>query len=169
LRSRDRALAARLLAETNGNPFFVGELLAHMGESGDLASPDSLRDVILAREGRLASTTRTLLRTAAGIGPEFSVAVLEGVQPGRGAPRCARRGQRRGADRRTRARGLRVQAPLVRRTLYRDLATARRARLHGQVPRGVRVHYYRSRNAQSQGTRACGSRFRLPGSEGRGR
>jgi len=109
-------------------------LLAHMGESGDLASPDSLRDVILAREGRLASTTRTLLRTAAGIGPEFSVAVLEGVQPGRGAPRCARRGQRRGADRRTRARGLRVQAPLVRRTLHRDLPTARRARLHGQVP-----------------------------------
>ena len=36
-----------------------------MGESSDLASPDSLRDVILARAGRLASTTRTLLRTAA--------------------------------------------------------------------------------------------------------
>ena len=57
-------------------------MLAHLGESGDLAPPDSLRDVILAREGRLSRTARTLLRTAAVMGPKFSVARLEGVHPG---------------------------------------------------------------------------------------
>ena len=37
-------LADRLVAETDGNPFFVGELIAHLAESRDLAPPDSLRE-----------------------------------------------------------------------------------------------------------------------------
>ena len=133
--SQDPTLAARLEAETNGNPFFIGELLAHLGESDDLAPPDSLRDVILAREGRHSKTARTLLRTAAVMGPEFSVAVLEGMHPGEEILD--------GLDEAT-AAGLIVEHghgdyvfkhALVRRTLYEDLATARRARLHGQVGR----------------------------------
>lgn len=133
LASHDPALAARLVAETNGNPFFVGELLAHMGESSDLAPPQSLRDVILAREGQLSKPARTLLRTAAVVGPEFSVAVLEGVHPGQDLLDALDEASAAGLIAEHGHGDYVFKHALVRRTLYDDLAPARRARLHGRV------------------------------------
>ncbi len=55
--------AAALYARTRGNPFFVTELLAAAG-----GIPVTVRDAVLARAGRLAPTTWTMLEAAAVIG-----------------------------------------------------------------------------------------------------
>ena len=48
-------LAGRLYEETDGNPFFIGELLRHLGEAegSDAAVPESVREVLRQRMARL--------------------------------------------------------------------------------------------------------------------
>jgi transcriptional regulator with AAA-type ATPase domain/tetratricopeptide (TPR) repeat protein len=84
----------RLLdAKTDGNPFFLEEVVRSLYESGalerrgdmmDLAHatetievPDTIHDVILARLARLDARAREMLHVAAVIGCEFSRRVLE--------------------------------------------------------------------------------------------
>jgi transcriptional regulator with AAA-type ATPase domain/tetratricopeptide (TPR) repeat protein len=86
----------RLLdAKTDGNPFFVEEVVRSLYESGALERrgdtiglahptetidvPDTIQDVILARLERLDSRARDMLRVASVIGREFSRRVLEQV------------------------------------------------------------------------------------------
>jgi transcriptional regulator with AAA-type ATPase domain/tetratricopeptide (TPR) repeat protein len=86
----------RLLdAKTDGNPFFVEEVVRSLQESGALERqgdtiglarpkeaidvPDTVQDVILARLERLDSGARDMLRVASVIGREFSRRVLERV------------------------------------------------------------------------------------------
>lgn len=92
----DRAdrLAERLRQETNGNPFFVRELLLHLVESGHIYLEDDrwnidadylsvvplgARDVIARRLARLPEDAQTLLSRAAVIGIDFGLKVLEEV------------------------------------------------------------------------------------------
>ena len=87
------ALAHALRRETGGNPFFVGELLRHLGESGsivqdrsgrfslaadleELALPPSVRDVVTRRVSRLGEETMRLLSVASVIGQEFALDIL---------------------------------------------------------------------------------------------
>jgi predicted ATPase len=51
---------------TNGNPFFVTEVLA--GESG---IPETVRDAVLARAARLSASAREVLEAAAVIGSKI--------------------------------------------------------------------------------------------------
>ena len=86
----------RLLdAKTDGNPFFVEEVVRSLDESGALERrgdtiglahpteaidvPDTIQDVILTRLERLDSRARDTLHVAAVIGREFSRHVLERV------------------------------------------------------------------------------------------
>jgi class 3 adenylate cyclase/tetratricopeptide (TPR) repeat protein len=86
-------LAHALRLETGGNPFFTGEMLRHLGESGaialgddgrwrvqgdlaDLGLPSSVRDVVGRRVERLGDETVRVLRLAAVIGREFDVTIL---------------------------------------------------------------------------------------------
>ncbi len=86
----------RLLdAKTDGNPFFVEEVVRSWYESGALERrgdiiglahqtetidvPDTIQDVILARLERLDPASRDMLRVASVIGREFSRRVLERV------------------------------------------------------------------------------------------
>ena len=82
------AFARRLWEETSGSPFFVGEVIRHLIETGALewtsASPmdqfdlpASVREVIARRVGRLSEPTRNMLSLAAIIGPVFTLPVLE--------------------------------------------------------------------------------------------
>ncbi len=83
-------LAANLLRETDGNPFFVLELLRHFAENGMAVSgtvglrvssaavdstsmPSSLSDVIGARLARLGAVANRVLSVAAVVGREFTV------------------------------------------------------------------------------------------------
>jgi transcriptional regulator with AAA-type ATPase domain/tetratricopeptide (TPR) repeat protein len=86
----------RLLdAKTDGNPFFVEEVIRSLDERGSLERrgdtiglahptdaidvPDTIQDVILARLERLDSRARDMLHVASVIGREFSRHVLERV------------------------------------------------------------------------------------------
>ncbi len=89
-------LAHAVYQETNGNPFFVTEVLRHLAEtraivqddSGrwlpaeDLAKlglPESVRNVIDARAARLGDDAVRILTVASVLGQEFDVAVLADV------------------------------------------------------------------------------------------
>jgi predicted ATPase len=95
LDDQDLALASAIHEETEGNPFFVGEVLRHLTESGAIADgdrrrrtgspfeevgiPEGVRDVVGRRLSRLSQATNDVLRLAAVIGPEFDLAVLTDV------------------------------------------------------------------------------------------
>jgi len=86
-------LAHALRRETDGNPFFTSELLRHLGESGgivlgddgrwtvagdleEIGLPNSVRDVVGRRVGRLGEEAVRALSLAAVIGREFDVDLL---------------------------------------------------------------------------------------------
>ncbi len=141
-------LARLLLSETAGNPFFVRELLAHLVESGgtsrasarkgseiiELDVPERVRQVIRGRVARLSEGAQHALRVGSVAGPTFSPLLLEGVVD-------ASAGLLDALDEAV-AAGLLVEAghgelvfghALVRQTIYRDLSSARRMRLHGAL------------------------------------
>ena len=87
------ALRDALARETDGNPFFVGELLRHLIETGlvyqeadgrwavsgdlrDQGLPVSVREVIGRRVGRLGDEAVRVLSIAAVIGREFDMTLL---------------------------------------------------------------------------------------------
>ncbi len=84
-------LCTALHARTEGNPFFVEELVRHLAESGveiehaapsvltSIGLPEGVRTVISGRLARLSDPALALLRAAAVIGRDFDVTVLERV------------------------------------------------------------------------------------------
>ncbi len=87
-------LAAPLHDRTGGNPFYLGQVLRQLVESGatthadergtapalaDADLPEGIREVVHRRLARLSSTTGTVLAVAAIIGSEFSAALVERV------------------------------------------------------------------------------------------
>jgi DNA-binding SARP family transcriptional activator len=146
---RGAELAPLIQTETGGNPFFVRELLANLIESGaidregerwkdlrasELEVPEGLRQVIRQRVARMSEDARNALTVAAVVGPTFSFAILERVlneEPGL-----------LDALDEAVARGLLVEAgqgdyafahALVGQTIYAELSSPRRMRLHRQV------------------------------------
>lgn len=85
-------LVELLSEETGGNPFFLGELLWHLAESGrdlhtvlaqpatahesSLALPESVREVVVARVSALGDAATRALTTASVIGREFDVMLV---------------------------------------------------------------------------------------------
>lgn len=80
--------SGRLYDESGGSPFFVCELLDHLSTTGELGNlvgtrsgselpiPDSVRDVVGQRLGRLPEGAAGLLTSAAVIGQTFDLALL---------------------------------------------------------------------------------------------
>ncbi|SNS50562.1 Transcriptional regulatory protein, C terminal [Actinomadura meyerae] len=103
------ALRDMLRAETEGNPFFVTEILRHLAETGAVAKRDdgrwtapdhlrsrglpvSVREVVVRRVERLGPKTREALDTASVIGRDFELdllAALLGEDPARTFERLA--------------------------------------------------------------------------------
>ncbi|GAA4119590.1 helix-turn-helix transcriptional regulator [Knoellia locipacati] len=86
---RARAVAPLLLERTGGNPFYLREVvrdlvdaggdgLAHLG-SGELPTPQTVRDLYAGRLGRLGTGTRRLVEVAAVVGDEVPVELLARV------------------------------------------------------------------------------------------
>jgi class 3 adenylate cyclase/tetratricopeptide (TPR) repeat protein len=92
-----RALARAVHAETEGNPFFVGEVLRHLSESGavvqrdgrwvsdrsveQLGIPEGVKEVIGRRLSRLSAAANQALSMAAVIGRDFDLGVLASLLP----------------------------------------------------------------------------------------
>jgi len=135
----ERALVGVLRERTHGNPLFVRELMRHLREAGDADKlPEGVREVIGRRLARLPEGVTRALRAAAVIGPTFDFAVLDAVPMAIDgddlldmldlaveAGLVAEETDGRDAYAFTHA--------MVRQTLYDEMSSARRVRLHGQV------------------------------------
>jgi class 3 adenylate cyclase len=175
------AVVKRLAAATGGNPFFLGEVLANLAESGairdasgrqslgmavdDVGPPDSVRDVILRRLGRLSKTANRTLTVGAVIGATFSLAMLERLHVDANEPSDLFDALEEALD-----AGLLQESPagfgfphaLVRETLYAGLSDARRARLHHQVARALEALPHRDVTQIDVGALAFHFRQALP-------
>lgn len=140
-------LLTTILNETGGNPFFMNEVAHHLLQKGEMTAPDgrttlppTLRTAIRQRLNRLSSSCNQLLNRAAVIGREFSLTRLarlgdlaqdhlltgldEAIQSQLIQPLAASGGA---------AGRYRFMHDLVRETLYAELPTVERLRLHQQV------------------------------------
>ena len=146
-------LAHALRRETDGNPFFTGEILRHLGETGgiilgddgrwtvpgdleDLGLPSSVRDVVGRRVERLGEPTLRVLSLGAVIGREFDVSLLAFLADVDedalldlldAAVAAAVLVESEEADR------YRFAHALIQHTLYEELSTARRQRAHQRI------------------------------------
>jgi DNA-binding winged helix-turn-helix (wHTH) protein/tetratricopeptide (TPR) repeat protein len=136
--------------QTEGNPFFADEVLRHLVEAGalrredgrwttdrplsELGIPEGVREVVGRRLARLSETANQALRAAAVVGREFEATVVEA------AAGLARDALLDALDEAARAQ---IVAPmpggpgrfsfahaLIQQTLYAELGSAERMRLH---------------------------------------
>ena len=156
LRAREtpsRAFAHALYEETEGNPFFVEEIVRHLIEAGvrtgsasatDLERfglPEGVKQVIAWRLGRLEPPTTELLRVAAVMGRDVDAGLLERVVP-------LGEDEFLSALEEALAAGLLVESDgrggrylfshaLIRETLYEAMSVPRRARIHKRVGEAI--------------------------------
>ena len=75
-----RADQVRAVAErTEGNPFFVEEVLRQLERGGDRGVPETVKDLLLRRLRRLDAAVRDALAAAAVLGSAFELAALERI------------------------------------------------------------------------------------------
>jgi class 3 adenylate cyclase/tetratricopeptide (TPR) repeat protein len=147
------ALSRELHRETDGNPFYTGELLRHLletgtiyqqdggrftvkGELSGLGLPQSVREVLGRRVERLGEQTCTLLSLAAVIGREFDLELLAAVS-GADEDQVLERLEEAVyasvlSESATSGRFYFAHA-LINHTLYEDLGQTRRARTHRRI------------------------------------
>ncbi len=148
------ALVDAVFQDTEGNPFFVGELFQHLAEDGQLfddggswkagltidafSVPEGVRRVIGRRFARLAEPTQRVLATAAIAGRQFELRLVEAMS---GLDRDAfleaieeaERAQLITAVRSRRQAAYTFTHELIRSTLLADLSLPRRQRLHARA------------------------------------
>jgi DNA-binding SARP family transcriptional activator/class 3 adenylate cyclase len=145
-----------LYESTEGNPFFIGEVLRHLVESGlvrgengrwvataeiaDVGLPEGVKDVIGRRLSRLSEAANRALAVASVVGPTFSLPVLERVDVG-GSPDelldALEEALRAGLISETGPSSYSFAHALIRQTLYAELTSTRRARLHRRIGEAI--------------------------------
>jgi DNA-binding SARP family transcriptional activator len=146
------AFLQALHGETEGNPFFIEEVVRHLRAGGgrlhgavslaEAGVPDGVREVTARRLQRLGAPTRQALQVAAIIGREFEFDLLEAVAPLDDEALIS--AVEEGVDARVLREAGRVGRyafthTLVRATLYDGLSQLRRARLHGRVGEAIKA------------------------------
>ena len=155
-------LVGEIAAETDGNPFFVGEILRNLTESGMLvfdeatgrwrvdrgsavALPESIRDVVGRRVERLGEAPRQILTAASVVGRTFDLEVLtelldrpeeevlDAIEVAIGSAVLVESFEPVGRFAFTHA--------LINHTLYESLTAARRARMHQRVAQALEDLY----------------------------
>ncbi len=144
-----RAFVAALYRKTEGNPFFIEEIVRHLSDSGvyphqaghhelgRVGLPDGVRSVISRRLERLGPDCLEWLRGAAVIGRDFEAELLERVLDFDEERFLVALEEALDA-------GLVAEAPddpdryafshaLIRETLYEGMSTARRTRIHRRI------------------------------------
>ena len=144
------ALVRTIWERTEGNPFFVGEVVRILLADGDLdpgaaeqtvAIPQGARDAVARRLAGLRPETNALLAVAAVAGREFDPAVIE-LASGQDAEAVARglaeaREARIVSDRATAPDWLAFAHAIVRETIYAGIDADERAAIHRRVGEAV--------------------------------
>jgi class 3 adenylate cyclase len=149
------ALARAIYQETEGNPFFVREVLRHLAETNaierdgcywrtrvpieQLGIPEGIRDVVGRRLSRLSELANQALRVAAVLGAEFEIELVQT------AGELAESQLLAALDEAIQARlvseisatRFRFSHGLVRATLYESLTGARKVALHRHVAHAI--------------------------------
>ncbi len=150
-------LAAEVYRQTDGNPFFVTEVVRLLASQGRLdpaardaavlggGLPEGVMAVVAERLGRLSGDCRRILEVAAVVGRDFELRVLQPAS-GLDAERLLVLLEEAEAARVVGAvpGGLsrwRFAHALVREVLYEGLLAARRVRLHGLVGEALEAVY----------------------------
>ena len=144
---------------TEGNPFFVEEVMRHLIETGvlferdgrwasaltpdEIGVPEGVKEVLASRLRRLSEPCRTVLSQAAVLGREFSFEVLAAMAASGDDSEVIRALEEAGdaqlvieQDGPTRSSHAFTHA-LVRETLYMGLSGPRRRRLHADAARAI--------------------------------
>jgi class 3 adenylate cyclase len=167
LEAASEELARTIARETNGNPFFVSEVILHLVESGrvyrkdgqwtsdldidSIGIPEGVREVVGRRLDRLGDDANLVLRAAAVVGAQFDLALLESLPD---LPALALDALERAA-----AAGLVNEEgaghytfahAIVRHTLLDETSGARRLRIHRDIAGALEVRTDReSRRARA--------------------
>jgi tetratricopeptide (TPR) repeat protein len=155
----NQALARAVYEETEGNPFFVREVLRHLAETGvvergedgwttrlpaeDLGIPEGVREVVGRRLARLSNDANQALRVASVVGPEFELGVVQAA--GELSEETLLAAVEEAAIARVvtevSATRYRFAHALIRATLYESLSAARQATLHRKAAEAIeRIH-----------------------------
>jgi predicted ATPase len=138
-------LLARIYEETEGNPFFLAEVVNLLGAEGTLTGgdgtaeitvPEGVKEVLGRRLNRLSSDTNALLTLAAVVGREFDEGLLAALTDRDDTAVSDLVGEAlraRVVEETSIAGEYRFAHALMRETLLAELAASRRVRLHGQI------------------------------------
>ncbi|MDP9236001.1 MAG: protein kinase [Chloroflexota bacterium] len=153
------ALVATVFRETEGNPFFLSEVVRLLVADGRLQDsadtgrwtvsiPQSVREVVGRRLDRLSEECNRILTTAAVIGREFGLDALERLTQRDGDPLLELIEEAEAARVVEEVHGQRgvigryaFSHALIRETLYDEVSTTRRVRLHKQIGETLEALY----------------------------
>jgi class 3 adenylate cyclase len=157
-----QALARAVYQETEGNPFFVREVLRHLVETGvvergeegwstrlpvdELGIPEGVRAVVGRRLARLSDDTNQALRIAAVVGPEFELGVVQaaGDLSEDALVTAVEEAAAARVVTEVSATRYRFAHALVRATLYESLTGARQVTLHRKVAEAIETIHQRN-------------------------
>ena len=139
-------LARQVVLEARGHPFFITEVVRHLGEvaalrapGSGLAVPQSVRNAVARRIAQLSQNTRRVLAVAAAFTRPFDFAVLAAMVELEEDELLA------AIDEALRAQILasagedqyEFSHALIRRALYDEMSPSRRARLHRRIAQAL--------------------------------
>jgi hypothetical protein len=148
-------LVDRIFEETEGNPFFLSEVVNLMTQEGtlaratststsDIAIPEGVKEALGRRLDRLSPAANQLLTLAAVAGREFNHALLVALtgQDDEAVLRLAEEALAGRVIEETGAVGAyRFTHALMQETLASELSAARKVRVHGQIAQALEAIY----------------------------